>query len=689
MKLPQARITPEYIPFKGGLDVVTPMLNLSPGACRDSQNFVQDINGGYIPYQGYERYDGQTAPSDADYATLEATDIQTVTLGDTLTGNDSGATGVIVAVTLTYFVLTKLSGTFQTEVVKVGVTTKGTATGAQVFDGADTSKLHAQYKNLAADIYRDDITAVPGSGIIRGVVSYEDVQYGFRNNAGGTTVDMYKSTASGWSKVELGIELSFTSGGTFVIAEGQTIEGETSGATAILTRVVLETGTFAGGDVAGRLIYASQTGTFQAETIKVGADLNVANISGNGAAITFAIPGGRFEFKISNFGGDVNTKRLYGCDGKNRGFEFDGTVFVPIETGMITDAPGHVCAHRNHLFFSYIGSVQHSSPGTPYVWSPITGADELAMGDTITGFVSQSGASDTAALAIFTRNTIGILYGTGVSTWNLVTYKDEAGAIEYTLQTIGGTLMLDDRGITSLAASEKYGNFADATISQQVQTWLTTKRPNAISSCVLRDKSQYCLFFSDKTGLYVTLSNGKVQGMMPVFFDHVVQCIDSYETIGGTEEVYFGDSDGYIHQMEKGTSFDGGEIEAWITLAFNSSKNPTLIKRYRKATVEISGTGYYEFKFDYDLDYLSTETEQPSQSQALTATKPVELSSAIWDDTTWDAFFWDGVSLSPAYLDMTGSGVNVSLKIWSRGDCFNAGRFSGAILEYSLRRRKR
>ena len=683
-KIAAVKTIPEYIPFIGGLDVVTPMLNLKPGFCRDSQNFIQDINGGYKPYQGYERYSGKTAPSAAAYATLAVTITGTVAVADVLTDNATTSYGTVITLTTGVAVLTKVTGTFTTGNIKVSGSIVGTCVGGQITDGASTTKLHAQYKNLAADVYRDDIAAVPGSGILRGIVSYGDVQYACRDNAAGTAGVMYKSSASGWTLVALGRELSFSSGGTYVIAEGDEIEGEISGATATITRITIESGTLAAGTAAGRIIFASQTGTFQSETLKVGANLNVATITADGSAITFAIPGGRFEFVTSNFGGSVNTNRLYGCDGKNRGFEFDGTVFVPIDTGMTTDAPEHVCAHKNHLFFSFVGSAQHSGPGTPYVWSAITGAAELAMGDSVTGFMSQSGDADTGALAIFTRNTIGMLYGTGVTTWNLVTYKDEAGALEYTIQKIGGTLMLDDRGITSLATSQKYGNFADATISKQVHTWLTTRRPNVLSSCVLRNNNQYCIFFSDKSGLYVTMDNGKVMGMMPVAFDHIVHCVDSYETTGGGEEVYFGDADGYVYQMEKGTSFDGGAIEAWITLAFNNSENPTLLKRYRRATVEVSGTGYYEFEFSYDLDYLSTEREQPESVD-----ETIELSSSTWDVAYWDQFFFDGVSLSPSYLDMTGTGVNVSLKIWSEADYFNASTFSGAIIEYSPLRGKR
>lgn len=686
MKFPTVKILSQFVPFEGGLDIVTPALRARSGTCSDAQNFVQNINGGYAPYKGYERYSGQPAPSDAAYATLSTTITGSVSLGDVLTDNATTSYGTVIALETDITVLTKLTGTFSTGNIKVGGVVVGTCVGAQTVDGASTTKLHAQYKNLAADVYRDDIGAVPGSGITRGIVSFDDVQYAFRDNAGGTAVDMYKSSVSGWSPVSLGRELSFTSGGTVVIAEGDTIEGETGGATAVITRVVLETGTWAAGSAAGRLIFASQTGTFQSETIKVGTDLNVATIAGNSSAITFSIPGGRFEFEIANFGGNVNTIRLYGCDGKNRGFEFDGTVFVPIATGMTADAPEHLCIHKNHLFFSYIGSVQHSGPGTPYIWSPITGAAELAMGDTVTGFMSQPGSTDTAALSIFTQNAIALLYGTGVANWVLVSYKQEAGAKEYTVQRLGSTLMLDDRGIVTLETSTKYGNFADATISKQIQPWLTTKRPSIVSSCVLRNENQYCIFFSDKSGIYVTLENGKMKGMMPVLFENIVHCIDSYETTGGEEVVFFGDENGYIHQMEKGTSFDGEEIEAFMTLVFDAFKSPTFVKRYRKATLEIEGTGYYEFYFSYDLDYLSTEREQPEETA-----EEISLSSAAWDDSdvSWDAAFWDGVSLSPTYMDMTGSGVNIALKIRSKGDYFNQSVFSGAIIEYSPRRRKR
>jgi len=73
--------------------------------------------------------------------------------------------------------------------------------------------------------------------------------------------------------------LSFTSGGTYEIEVGDTIEGATGGA-AYVAGVSVATGSWAGGDAAGTLTLRRVTGTFQAENLDVGTDLNVATIAG-------------------------------------------------------------------------------------------------------------------------------------------------------------------------------------------------------------------------------------------------------------------------------------------------------------------------------------------------------------------------------------------------------------------------
>lgn len=671
-----------YVKMAGGLDEMTPPYERASGLARIAQNFECDINGGYSTTEGYERFDGRAKPSDAAYIIVLATITGSAAVGNTLTGLTSAATGVIVALPGSAFVLTKVTGTFVSgESLQISAVTVATATSGH--RKATTTLLNAQYLNLAADEYRDDIGVPTGTGKILGGFYFNDICYSFRNVTGGATAALWKSSATGWTSVALGRELSFTSGGTYVIAEGDTITGETGAATAVITRVVLQTGTFAAGTAAGRLIFASQTGTFQAETIKVGANLNVANIAGNSSAITL-LPDGRYETVAENFGGSVNTKRIYGCDGVNRGWEFDGTVFVPIATGMTADTPQHVTAHKKQLFFSFVGSVQHSAPGTPYIWSALLGATELAMGDTVTGFAAQPGTSAGGALAIFTRNRLSILYGSGVSDWQLVPYRDELGAWPWTIQDVGYTMFQDDRGITDIQTSQAYGNFTHNTITNKIQTMMASYKTSAIASSISRDKSQYRLFFTNKRAFYVTIVGRKVVGILPQLFPDTVRCTWTAETNAGAEIMFFGGDDGYVYQMDIGTSFDGDAIEFQLEVPHNFFDSPRIDKSYFDVTIESAGTGYAAFNLGYSLDYGSTDTPQPGTQSAVTSFAPV-----YWDSFVWDSFYWDGRNLFPTVLPMDGTAENVSLAIRGSSDYYSPLRITAALVHYALRRQLR
>lgn len=73
--------------------------------------------------------------------------------------------------------------------------------------------------------------------------------------------------------------LTFTSGGTYTIAAGNTLTGATSGATAKVLAVTLSTGSWAAGTAAGTIRITNTSGTFQAENLNVGENLNVCTIA--------------------------------------------------------------------------------------------------------------------------------------------------------------------------------------------------------------------------------------------------------------------------------------------------------------------------------------------------------------------------------------------------------------------------
>jgi hypothetical protein len=680
-QLPPSPVKSEYWAFRGGLDQTSPSISMPPGRCRAATNMEVGPTGGLTVTMGYERFSGQPKPSDGAYHVMVVSITGAAVAGDTITGVTSGATGVLVAVTATEFIFTKLVGTFTAaETVNISGSPVATVTSASSQGAASTRALDATYKNLAADEYRSDIAALTGSGDVLGVWKFNSTVYAVRNNAGATAAILYKESAAGWVAVSLGREVAFTSGGTYEILPGDTITGATSAATAVIGQVVVTSGTWGAGTAAGFLYFPSQTGTFQAENLNVGANLNVATIAGNSSAVTLT-PSGRYEFINHNFGGSAGSSKMYGVSGVHKAFEFDGTNFAFITTGMTTDTPEHIAANKGHLFLSFGASVQHSGTGEPLAWSVVLGAAEIGMGENVTNFLQAPGGTTAGALVIYTRNATHVLYGNDSSDWNLVPFNPDAGAIEWTAQYMSQGVVLDDRGVTLMATSQAFGNFKDADISAAVRPYVNALRETAIASCVVREKNQYRLFFSGGDALYVTFIGGKVAGLMPVALTDAVTCICSLEAADGVEEIYFGSDNGMVYQMEKGTSQDGEPI-AWSSeLAYNHMGSPRLLKQWRKAVIEVSGEGYCVFSMASNLGYGSTDIPQGSTNSITTS-----LSPAVWDSFTWDSFFWDGVTLTPAEANIDGTAENISLVFSGNSDEYSPITLNGAIVDFTPRR---
>jgi hypothetical protein len=489
-------------------------------------------------------------------------------------------------------------------------------------------------------------------------------------------LQIYRSSASGWTLVPLGYELGFNTGSNEIF-EGDVIVGQTSGATATVTRVATSSGSWTGNTAAGYLNFASVTGTFVTnEHLRVGG-VTHAHAAASQIAITLQ-PDGRVEVVIDNFGAGT---RAYGADGVNHGFEFDGTVYTNIRTGMVDDRPTHVVTHKQHLMFSFKNSLQFSGIADQYNWAPLVGAGEIAMDGAITALLVQPGNQSTGALAIYTDDNTSILYGSSSANFSLVSFNVGTGAKAYSAQNINASYTFDDRGVINMATTLNYGNFDSASLTMNIRPFIQQHRTLVSGSGVNREKGQYRVFFSDGTGLYVTLSNGQYLGTMTVQFLHPVTCITEGEKPDGSETSFFGSSDGFVYRLDAGTSFDGQSISANLTLVFNAIGSPRLLKRFRKAAFEINGSGYAEFAVTYDLGYASPEI---SQGSAINYTS--NLKASAWDTAFWDSFTWDGRTLAPTEVEMVGTAENVAIKIDSNSALFQAYTINSIILHYTPRR---
>lgn len=719
--------------YPGGLDLTTPSLALQAGALRDCLNFECSQSGGYARIAGYERVDGKTAPSTATYVVVQVSSfVHVPTVGQTIVQATSSATGTIIAVNNAagayYMVVTGVTGAFDythnVSVIGGGGTgilapllTEGIGPGGSVpylltlglslsaggglLIGmavtptvAISALLNAQYLAAAADVYRSLIGAVPGSGAVLGVVamvfSGADNLYAFRANTGGTAVNIYKTTPAGWALVPFGNSVAFTAGtgpsgadDSYQPPDGTSITQ--GGVTATVTRVAWSGGVFtpATHSAAGTLVVTNPVGgNFAAGSATLG-DGTTVTLSGAQSAITL-LPGGHFEFVKCNFSGQLVTRRIYGSDGVNQCFEFDGTTLVPITTGLSPDAPSHITFHKNFLFISQESSMFYCGAGTPFKWGVIDGGGEIATGDTVTGMITLPGSQTTATLAIYMNSNTAFLYGVDPSTFNFVSFNAGTGALPYSVQNLFDTCAFDHLGVVTLKTSLNYGNFLPSTLTKNIQPFILQERNKLVASAVSRDRSQYRVFFNDGYGLWLTMVNQEYLGAGLVVFPNPVSCCDNDNLANGSEATYFGSSDGrgYVYQMDVGTSFDGLAVDAHITLAWDALKSPRILKRFRNASIEIQGTGYAQINFGYQLGYGTPNIGQPGfvpYSSGFAA-------GPVWDSFVWDNFIWDGQTLLPTDVDVTGTAENIQVTLSSATNYIAPYTVNSVVWAYSQRR---
>ena len=670
----------ERISMRGGLDLVTPTLDLPPGVLRDCVNYEVSQTGGYRRIDGYERHDGHTIPSTAVFAQVVATTtVGTIVAGDAINGQTSGATGVVFLVSGLNVFYTKSVGTFVVgENLRKGVVVQDVI--ASVTNTITSAQTTAQYNVLAAAVYRTDISVVPGSGPVRGVAYYNANLYAWRNNAGGTAMVMHKATTGGWTAVNLGFALDFTATGGQIF-DGDAIVGLTSGATGTVSRAVLRTGVWTGVGT-GTLVLSATAGVFvAAENVRVGG-VNKVVAAGAAAAQTL-LPGGRISTDDGALAGGLVGTKMYGADGVNKGFEFDGTSYVKISTGMATDTPEFVKVHKNRLFFSFNASLQFSGPGTPYVWTVLTGAGEISLNDPITALLTLPGSSLTAALGVYSQRSTSILYGTTSADWQLATYNQGFGARKWSAQILDDGYVLDDAGVVTMRTTQAYGNFTNATLTDHILPFVQQRRNRLLCSIVNNEKGQYRLFYSDNTALYITTVGPKVIGCMPMLLGTAANVICNGEAQDGDEVAYFGSTDGYVYRLDSGPNFDGAAITASLFLNYDPQGESRYDKRYRKGSLEIQGSSYVELNIGYDLAYSDdTRVDQETGSNLVSPS----FSASFWDTAVWDLGVWDGRSLAPVEVEIKGTAENLALRIDSSGDYFDSYTINSLILHYTMRK---
>ena len=349
-------------------------------------------------------------------------------------------------------------------------------------------------------------------------------------------------------------------------------------------------------------------------------------------------PGGSYKFENTNFGGSASTIMMYGCDGVNKAFQFDGTTFTQITTGMAVDAPITITEHVKHLFLGFPGgSLQHSPPTDPTgVWSIVVDAGELGMGEELGDCMSLPGG----VLGIWCKDSIHILEGTGVGSWILRPHSKKSGGVPGTVQDVGRIIFLNNTGLADFSATNQFGSFKSGTISRSIQALIDDQKSKAVGSVAVASKNQYRIFFDDGYWLTATFNGNKAE-FTQAHYSPIVRCISAPKRADDElENIYFGSDDGYIYKMDSGVSLDHEPMMAYCRLPYNYQKTPRRKKRYREIVLELDQFGGTELQLSYLPDFSFSRSNIPSH-------KTVDVSESTagagkWNISSWNTFSWEG-----------------------------------------------
>lgn len=692
----QSRVETDTVVLRGGLDLVTPALATPAGRCIAAVNYEAGAQG-YTRFAGFERFDGQLRPSESSYWVLHfVTGTAAISAGDIVVGGTSAAQGkALYTATVEsgsyggsnaagYVVLAFVSGDFvTTETLKVLGVTKSVSSGLAIENGAESDENNATWSQAAIEAARTLIQQVPGSGNVTGAALYAGALYAFREDSltAPTLTRMYKSTASGWELQDLGRYAAFTSGGTYELVPGNTIIGASSGATALIVGVVTTSGTYAGGTATGFITLINQSGNFTAtENLNVGANLNVATITTNSIANAL-LPGGTFKGIVYNFYGDANAERAYFVDGVNPAFEWDGVVMLPISAQQATP-PIDIAAHKERLWLAFDrGMLDGSVLGVPVSYDGTLGAVEFGLGSDITGLMPEY----VNALIVFCADRVKVLYGNDAADFDMQPVSTDVGALKNSIIMMDAPVFFDDRGLRDLRTTQSYGNFIQGSLTELIKPLLEAKRKAGVSvTCSMRVRRLdiYRIFFDDDSALSVYFGNPKMKECMVLDLTMPARGCCTGKDGSLKESAFFYSDDGYIYQMDAGTSFDGEELSAYVRLAFNASKSPNFNKRYQQAIIETdanpSASLAVTAAFSYGDPDLPAVAEQDFTVQG---------GGGFWDEANWNETYWDNPVKGRALAYIDGLGFNISMTIGTQATYERQHTIHGLILTYSMRGR--
>ena len=426
-----------------------------------------------------------------------------------------------------------------------------------------------------------------------------------------------------------------------------------------------------------------------------GGDIHRGTTSGSFTSLTTGLGTSTraYDFEKFNFNG---TDKLIIATGHSPAQIIDSSFNVDVVNatggGTAPTNPKFVKVFQNHMFYAGATNSQEVIFSVPFAednFTSASGAGSFRVDSSVVGLKVFRNE-----LIVFCEDRIYKLTGTSSSNFAVQEVTRNIGCRDGgSIQEIGGdVIFLAPDGLRTIAGTARIGDVELGSISRQIQSRIDDVGLDRISSLVIRDKSQYRLFYpttlgaqGSAKGIIGVLKSNPNTGNIGFEYSDMVgikpSCTDS-DFISGTETQVFGGFDGFIYKMETGNTFANGSVNSTILAVFRSPDmvmgDPGVRKYMQRVNLNYEGEGTsvtadLAVRYDYD----DQNTPQPDKISISSGGGAAVYGVSQYNNATYNA---SGIPLIRQSVE--GSGFAVALKIddQSSSDAFS---IKGFQLEFT------
>ena len=501
-----------------------------------------------------------------------------------------------------------------------------------------------------------------------------------------------------------------------------TVAGSTTGQGRVLGIVIFKNDVTGGSTIiAARQDASATTYSFYYYTANVGWRKFTLNHSATRSMTANGLTVNRLRHVQFNFG---TGNKIVFVDGVNEAIIFDGAHWCEIKStnsggytagtshdngngtaggAMALNAPSLVDVFENHLFLSGHtatgAAIAYSKPNDPYTWTSAAGAGQVTAGFDVVQIkpfrdnLFVFGSKDIKKITVNSSNAFVI---------ENVTTNVGCVAADSVLEIGGDLVFMSPSGVRPVAGTSRIGDVEISPLSTAIQSTLVDIIKNedmdALIGVVIRSKSQIRYLITSTVGSAlqgVTESVGIIGGLtnssgsLAWEFGELLGirascCTSDY--IGSEELVLFGDHDGKVYQMEKGTSFNGSNIISVYSTPYLDFGETEQRKELSKINTFVRAEGPFEMNLAVDYDWGDYNTAVPNTYTQASAGAPTTYAgrNVTYNGTN---IVYGGASKPVMTSDVQGSGFSVRATFVTDGQS-EPFSVQGLVFEFSAAGRR-